>query len=199
MTDIIDRAELRRPQRFTQDGLGWVPWLQPIAEADLTDEQRDALVEPHRAKNAYFRLLARDPAALRARTLTDLDIFGNTDGGLPRADRELSAAVTSRVNGCVFCASVHARVASRESGREEDVQRLLDEGVGAKLGGSWDAIASASAALAATPAAFDASHVDALRSEGFDDQAIVDAIAGAAFFSWANRLMLSLGEPERIG
>ena len=29
-----------------------------------------------------------------------------------------------------------------------------------------------------------------------DDAGIVDQISGAAFFDWANRLMLSLGEPE---
>ena len=35
--------------------------------------------------------------------------------GLPRPERELGAAVASRVNGCVFCASVHARFAEQLS------------------------------------------------------------------------------------
>lgn len=39
-------------------------------------------------------------------------------------------------------------------------------------------------------------HVGALRAEGLDDDAVSDVIHGAAFFNWANRLMLSLGEPE---
>ena len=30
---------------------------------------------------------------------------------------------------------------------------------------------------------------------GLDDLAILDVINAAAFFNWANRLMLSLGEP----
>jgi alkylhydroperoxidase family enzyme len=34
-----------------------------------------------------------------------------------------------------------------------------------------------------------------LREEGLDDLEIADVIHGAAFFNWANRLMLSLGEP----
>ena len=41
-----------------------------------------------------------------------------------------------------------------------------------------------------------ASHLDALRAAGFDEQAVADVIHSAAFFNWANRLMLSLGEPE---
>jgi alkylhydroperoxidase family enzyme len=37
--------------------------------------------------------------------------------------------------------------------------------------------------------------VDRLRRSGLDDLAIADVIPAAAFFNWANRLMLSLGEP----
>ena len=38
-----------------------------------------------------------------------------------------------------------------------------------------------------------------LRMGGLDDAAIADVIHGAAFFNWANRLMLSLGEPAEQG
>ncbi|MBF9337055.1 alkylhydroperoxidase domain protein [Microbacterium lacticum] len=198
MTAIItEYDELARPEAFTQQGLGWVPWLAPVDEDALTDLQRDALIEPARAAMPYFRLLARDPEALRARTLTDLDIFYNVSGGLGRAERELAAAATSRRNGCVFCASVHAAAATRESGREADVQRLLDEGTGADLGDdTWNAVVEASVALADTPLDFGPDHIARLRAAGLGDAEIVDAIGGAAFFNWANRLMLSLGEPE---
>ncbi|ABS04216.1 alkylhydroperoxidase domain protein [Kineococcus radiotolerans] len=194
---VTEHPDLHRPERFTQQSLGWVPWLEPVAEDDLTDAQREALVEPARAKMPYFRLLARDPDALRARTLTDLDIFFNTTGGIGRAERELAAAATSRRNGCVFCAHVHAAAATRESGRGQDVQRLLDDGPSADLGDErWNAIVAASVHLADTPLAFNGDDVDRLRSAGLDDTAIVDVVNGAAFFNWANRLMLSLGEPE---
>lgn len=193
---ILEHPDLHRPEAFTQVALGWVPWVEPVPEDQLTDVQRAGLIEAARAASPYFRLLARDPEALRARTLTDLDIFTNEGGGVPRADRELSAAATSRVNGCVFCASVHARAASRLSGRRDDVQSLLDQGIGAELGERWDAVVVASAALAQTPPAFGTEHIVALRSVGIDDQGVADVIAGAAFFHWANRLMLSLGEPE---
>jgi alkylhydroperoxidase domain protein len=194
---VTDYDDLARPDAFTQDGLGWVPWLEPVAEADLTEQQRDALIEPARAKMPYFRLLARDPEALRTRTLTDLDIFFNVSGGVGRAERELAAAATSRRNGCVFCASVHAAAATRESGRRDDVQRLLDEGTGADVGSeTWNAVVAASVALADTPLAFGAAEVDRLAAAGLDVAEIVDVVNGAAFFNWANRLMLSLGEPE---
>ncbi|WP_235912369.1 alkylhydroperoxidase domain protein [Ruania zhangjianzhongii] len=173
-----------------------MPWLEPLAEDELTERHYDGLVERARGKNPYFALLARDPEVLGARTRADLDIFTNADGGLGRAERELAAAATSRVNGCVFCAHVHARVAARESGRVEDVQRLLDEGAEARVDATWDAVIDASAALAATPPSLGPAQVDQLRAVGLDDQAVADALSSAAFFNWANRLMLSLGEPR---
>ena len=39
------------------------------------------------------------------------------------------------------------------------------------------------------------SALSALVPAGLDDLAIADLIQSAAFFNWANRLMLSLGEP----
>jgi alkylhydroperoxidase domain protein len=183
------------PSAFTRAQLDWLPWLEPLGAEALTPHQVESLVDAARVKSPYFRLLARDPDVLRARTLTDKDIFYNPDAGLPRAERELAATATSRVNGCLYCASVHARHAATYSKREADVDRLLADGVGTDLGERWNAIVAASVALTATPSAFGPEHVDRLRRAGLDDLAIADVIHAAAFFSWANRLMLSLGEP----
>ncbi len=192
---VITHAENKEPTAFTQKQLDWLPWLEPLAEGDFDERRRQALVDPARIKSAYFRLLARDPDILEARTRTDKDIFYNVADGLPRAERELAAAATSRVNGCIYCASVHSRFATSYSKRAEDVQRLLDAGVGIRIDPRWDAVIAASAAMTATPASFDGTHIAALREAGLDDGEIVDVINAAAFFNWANRLMLSLGEP----
>jgi alkylhydroperoxidase domain protein len=173
-----------------------VPWLEPLAIEALEDRHRSALQnESFRIASPYFRVLVRDPEILDSRTRTDKDIFYNTNAGLPRAERELSAVAASRLNGCIFCASVHARFATAHSKRSDDVQRLLDAGVTADLGEPWNAIVDASVALTTTPLSFGARHVERLRQVGLDDLAIFDVIQGAAFFNWANRLMLSLGQP----
>lgn len=197
MTDeTVRRPDVERPERFTQESLGWSPWLEPLPKAEFTDRHWAGVVDRERADMPYFALLARDPEILLARTLTDKDIFYNTSGGAPRAERELAAAATSRLNGCVFCASVHSRFATEQSGRRDDVQRLLDEGVGAELDPRWDAVVAASVALTETPSEFGPAEIERLRAQGLDDVEIADVIGGAAFFNWANRLMLSLGEPE---
>jgi alkylhydroperoxidase domain protein len=187
------------PVAFTRDMLDWLPWLEPMAEQDMTERHLASLVDASRVKSPYFRLLARDPDVLEARTRTDKDIFYNPEAGLPRAERELAAAATSRLNGCIYCASVHARFAATYSKRVDDVQRLLDEGVGAKLDERWEAIVAASVALTALPMTFGKEHIERLRKVGLDDAAIADLIGAASFFNWANRLMLSLGEPATQG
>jgi len=194
--ELAPQPEVTAPPRFTQQQLDWLPWLQPLPEDDFTEHHYEALVQRSRVKNPYFRLLARDPDILRERTKTDLDIFYNTDAGLPRADREIAATAASRVNGCVYCASVHSGFASHHSKRSDDVQRLLDEGVSARIDPRWDAVVDAAAALTATPPRFGAAELSALVDAGLDELEVLDAIMAGSFFNWANRLMLSLGEPS---
>lgn len=191
------QPEVVAPEKFVNHSLGWKPWVAPLEDSEFTDEQRDALIKPERIGMEYFRLLARDPQALKARTLTDLDIFYNTEGGLGRAERELAATVASRLNGCEYCASVHQARSKEEGGDAEAIDRLLDEGVEADLGSdAWDAIRQAAVALTRTPFEFGAEHVEVLREVGLDDLAIIDVINSSAFFNWANRLMLTLGAPD---
>lgn len=191
--------ELPHPDVFTTEQVGWVPWLEPPARDELTQRQLDGLDDERRAASPYFRLLARDPELLYNRTRTDKGIFYNEDAGAPRADRELAAAVASRVNGCVFCASVHARFSGKLSRREDDIARLLEEGVDADLGPRWNAVKDAAIALTQTPIALTTAHVEALQAEGFDALSILDVLQGAAFFNNANRLMLTLGRAVKPG
>ncbi|KQT68976.1 MULTISPECIES: alkylhydroperoxidase domain protein [unclassified Aureimonas] len=193
---LLSRPDHREADRFTQDELNWVPALAPLPVEDLTERHYEGLTERARAQSPYFRLLVRDPEVLGARTRTDKDIFYNGDGGLPRAERELAATAVSRVNGCIFCASVHARFATRHSGRGEEIDRLLRDGVSVDLDPRWNAISAASERLTRTPSAFGAKDVRELREVGLSDDEVADLVFAAAFFNWANRLMLSLGGPE---
>jgi alkylhydroperoxidase domain protein/CMD domain protein len=189
--------QLKRPTAFTVDQLEWSPWLQPLELADANPKQAAAL-EGTRGNSPYFRLLARDIDILTERTATDRGIF-YTPGGAPRADRELSAAATSRLNGCIYCASVHARLAAQLGKRPADIDRLLLKGVvpGTELGldDRWQGVVDLAVALAPTPPVATTQHVAQLREIGLSDLEILDIAQAGAFFAWANRLMLTLGEP----
>ncbi|GGN72654.1 alkylhydroperoxidase domain protein [Nocardia rhizosphaerihabitans] len=197
MTEVRTVETARRPTGFTQDQLDWVPWVEPIALADA-DEQQRPLLEGRRGESPYFRLLARNAEVLAHRSANDKDIFYSREG-LSRAERELAATVTSRYNGCEYCASVHSRFTSQLSKRASDVQRLLDDGVAVRIDERWDAIIDFTAALAARPPRSAHAELARLHLLGFDDADIHDLVLSTASFSWANRLMLSLGEPEVLG
>lgn len=192
---VLTYPDNLEPTVFTRDELGWLPWLPPVPEGDLTERHYAGLVERGRAKSEYFRLLVHDPEVLGARTRTDKDIFYNANGGLPRAERELAAAAVSRHNGCIFCASVHARFAAHYAKRPDDVDLLLKEGVEAPLPDNWSPIAQSAAALSATPLELSEAQLTDLVNAGYDEAKVLDLIYASSFFNWANRLMLSLGEP----
>lgn len=107
--------------------------------------------------------------------------------------------MASKVNGCIYCASVHARKAAHLSKREEEVQRLLDVAPGGVLSAgqqeAWSAQIEFAAALSATPPRADAEQLATLRRQGLSELALLDLVQSTAFFAWANRLMLTLGEP----
>jgi uncharacterized peroxidase-related enzyme len=139
----------------------------------------------------------RDPEILEARTKTDKDIFYNTADGLPRAERELAAAATSRYNGCIYCASVHARFATVHSKRRDDVQRLLDKASAPISARAGMPVVRASGCTRRDAHRIRRAACAELRSVGLDDAEIVDVINSAAFFNWANRLMLSLASRQK--
>ena len=71
-----------------------------------------------------------------------------------------------RVNGCVFCASVHARFAAHHSKRHDDVRPPPRRGHRARLGAAWRRDHRRGRRPHRHPVAFDAAHVDALRAAG---------------------------------
>jgi len=194
------RSGRRSPTIFTQDELSWEPWLAPRQATELSAQERQLLDSFGQLDSDYFRLLAYNLPVLVQRTLTDRGIFF-TPEGLPRAERELAAAITSKVNGCIFCASVHARKASQLSKRNDEIERLLAVDPGEDLSSGfeprWHALIDFAARLAATPARVTAASFERLRDLGLDTLALLDLVQSVAFFSWANRLMLPLGEPFR--
>ncbi|HJB10440.1 MAG TPA: peroxidase-related enzyme [Candidatus Brachybacterium merdavium] len=202
------RTGRTRPTHFTREQLQWEPWITVPEEDELTDEQRDSFASKSSTNSVYFRMLSLTPSVTRARSLLDNAIFLPRDG-LPKAERELSAAVTSKVNDCIYCASVHARKAAALAEREDEVDALLAapldrdlDWIAAELSplwegqdGRWAAIVTAAAELSRPrPSAVP---VAPLRARGLTDPELADLLCAAAFFAWANRLMLSLGEPSQ--
>lgn len=182
---------------FTQGELEWSPWIEPVDLDTATAAQRDALkITPSsRPVGAYSLVLAHDPEALNQRSpLYNGIMFGAR--GLPRAERELGAVATSRLNGCAYCASVHAKRFIELTKEPEVMQRLHAEGVATKLDPRRKAIVDYAAKLTRDPVAIGAGDLAPLRAQGLSDLEILDLTHAVAMFAWANRLMQTLGEPR---
>ena len=180
---------------FTTDEYAWHAWITPVDPATGTEAQVEVIEASVWPNSPYFRLLAWHPASLHARTLVDQAVFLGRPG-LRRGERELTATVVSRVNGCVLCTSVHSRLTITFTRKPDEVNRILDEGVDTELDPRWRAITDAAAALTSVPISFGPGHVRALQEVGLDAAEVLDVVQSGAFFAWANRLMLSLGAPE---
>jgi len=195
---------MTRPMRdFTQGELDWQPWLAPVDLDAATDAQRAALkITPsNRAVGAYSLVLAHDPEALEHRSpLYNAIMFGAK--GLPRAERELGVVVASHINGCAYCASVHAKRFTELTKAPEVMRRIQQDGVQTVLEPRQNAIVDYAAKLTRDPAGITPADAASLRAQGLSDLDILDLTHAVAMFAWANRLMQTLGEattPAREG
>lgn len=189
-------SEVIRIKGFTNEVLDWKAWLDVVDVAQATPEQIAILEESHpKAKvSDYYLFLAHQPEILRQRSAA-FNAIMYAPGGMPRAERELSTAVVSRINGCVYCASVHAQRFEQLAKRTDAIKQVFEDPQTAGTTAREKAIVQFSIALTEDPAQVSAANIQALKEAGLNEADILDLIHSVAIFAWANRLMLNLGEP----
>ena len=188
--------EVIRIKGFTNETLDWKAWLDVVKLDQATPEQIAILEESHpKAKESdYYLFLAHQPEILRQRSVA-FNAIMYAPGGMPRAERELSTAVVSRINGCVYCASVHAQRFEQLAKRNDTIKQVFEEPRTAGTTDREKAIVQFSIELTERPDAVSANSIQNLKDAGLTDAEILDLIHSVAIFAWANRLMLNLGEP----
>jgi CMD domain protein len=181
---------------YTTQSLGWKSWLDVVELDRATPEQIAVLEESHpQAKvSEYYRVLVHQPEILRQRSAA-FNAIMYAPGGMPRAERELGATVTSRINGCVYCASVHAQRFEQLAKRSDVILQVFDDPQRAGTSAREHAIAQFSIALTSAPGTVSAADIQRLQRVGLEPLEVLDLIHSVAIFAWANRLMLNLGEP----
>lgn len=183
---------------FTNDTLGWKAWVDVVDCATATPEQIEVLEMSHpQAKSSdYYLALVHQPEILRQRSEAYNAIM-YAPGGLPRSDRELGALTVSRINGCVYCCSVHAQRYEQMAKRNDTVAQVFDNPRTAGTSDRERAVVAFSIKLTETPDQVNASDMAALRDAGLTPLEILDLLNATSIFAWANRLMMNLGEPVR--
>jgi uncharacterized peroxidase-related enzyme len=189
-------SELIRSNGFTNEVLGWKSWLPTVDLNSATREQTAVLQESHpqAMTSDYYLTLAHHPDILRQRSQA-FNAIMYAPGGLSRAERELASTVVSRVNQCVYCASVHAQRFEQLAKRNDVITEVFADPATAGTTDREKAIVRFAIDLTLEPASLNASHIHALRDQGLDDGQVLDLIHAISIFAWANRLMLNLGEP----
>lgn len=188
-------GEPLRVNGYTSETLDWKAWL-PVLELDQATPAQLAVLEsshPKAKSSDYYRVLVHQPRILEERSIV-FNAIMYAPGGLSRAERELASAVVSRVNGCVYCASVHAQRFEQIAKRNDVIHQVFTEPQGAGTTARERAIVQLSIALTAHPAQFGAAQLQAVRAAGLSNLEILDLVHAVAIFAWANRLMLNLGE-----
>lgn len=111
-----------------------------------------------------------------------------------RAEREMVGVVVSRMNGCAYCLEHHAAGLARllPEGRKIVAERLKAGDDGA-LSARERAMVTFAAKLTREPASMSDADVRAMRDAGLSDREILDVCQAAAYFAYANRIVLGLG------
>jgi uncharacterized peroxidase-related enzyme len=187
---------LLKSHGFTNETLEWSAWLDTVDVNTASAAQLAVLEESHpKAKvSDYYLFLVHQPEILRQRSIA-FNAIMYAPGGMSRAERELGATVVSRINGCVYCASVHAQRFEQMAKRQDVIAQVFENPLTAGTTDRERAIAAFSAELTSSPEEVSAGSVEKLSAAGLNEGEILDLIHSVAIFAWANRLMLNLGEP----
>lgn len=190
MSDLIEI------KGFTNATLGWKAWLDVVSLDVATPEQIAVLEESHpKAKvSDYYLFLVHQPEVLKQRSVA-FNAIMYAPGGMPRAERELGATVVSRINGCVYCASVHAQRFEQLAKRTDAIIEVFNDPHTAGTSERERAVVQFSIELTSHPERVSPASIQALKDVGLTEAEILDLMHSVAIFAWANRLMLNLGEP----
>lgn len=188
-------GEIFEIQGFTNATLDWTSWL-PVQDADTLTAEQDRIMatsHPKAKESDYYMLLIQAPELLEQRSLV-FNALMYAPGGASRAERELASTAVSRVNGCVYCASVHAQRFEQLAKRNDVIVQVFEDPFTAGTTARERAIVQMAIALTQAPASFGSEQIQPLLAAGVTAEEVRDLIGATAIFAWANRLMLNLGK-----
>jgi len=127
-------------------------------------------------------------------------MFGPSE--LSRAERELLAVVVSRANECHYWIRAHADDLRAEGATEELAEHAAHDYRQAELEPQVRCLCDFAVKVTLEPSGITPADVEAVRSEGWSDAAIHDALQVISYFNYINRIADVVGiedEPEWAG
>jgi uncharacterized peroxidase-related enzyme len=170
-------------------------WIRMVADEEATGETAELFEELRRTRGAVFnlhRVHSLHAGSLKA-LLCFIDEVLNKPGALSACDRELIATVVSAENGCDYCTLLHAEALKSELVDPDLPRRAAFDFRSAGLPERQRVMLCHATRLTNAPATIGPEDIDALRSAGFDDAAILEINLVTSYFSYLNRVALGLG------
>lgn len=167
-----------------------------LRERDNLDAEMTAMVRGIEKKYGFMpnfvRLFASDNQRLRAFMVPYMELM-RTDSGLSPLDHELIALVSAHTNGCAYCCAHHGAALRGVSGDPVFAEYIGRNYKLADLSGRQRAMLDFAVMVLTEPESIGDADRDALRAEGFDEEAIWYIASTAAFYAGANRLAAAVG------
>lgn len=141
-----------------------------------------------------FLMLAHRPAEFRA-FFDYHDALMEKDVGLSKAEREMIVVATSAAGQCLYCVIAHGAVLRIRAKNPRLADQLATNYRKAEITPRQRAMLDFAIKLSTRGGEIEEADFATLRAHGFDDEAIWDIGAIAAFFSMSNRLVHLAGTP----
>ncbi|WP_374244236.1 peroxidase-related enzyme [Zoogloea sp.] len=158
--------------------------------ASLPDDVRERILAVQEKAGFVpnvFLTLAHRPAEFRA-FFAYHDALMEKDEGLTKAEREMIVVATSGANQCLYCVVAHGAILRIRAKNPRLADQLATNYRKAELTPRQRAMLDFAMKLALDSASVGDADIDALKAHGFDDEAVWDIGAIAAFFAMSNRL-----------
>lgn len=134
-----------------------------------------------------FLTLAHRPAEFRA-FFAYHDALMEKDEGLTKAEREMIVVATSGANGCLYCVVAHGAILRIRAKNPRVADQLAINHRKAEISERQKAMLDFALKVSLDSAAVSDADIAAVKAHGFDDEAVWDIGAIAAFFAMSNRL-----------
>ena len=163
----------------------------PVPElADLPEDIRARILAVQEKAGFVpnvFLALAHRPDEFRA-FFAYHDALMEKDAGLTKAEREMIVVATSGANGCLYCVVVHGAILRIRARNPRVADQVAVNHRKAEITPRQRAMLDFALKVSQRSAEVGKADVEALHAHGFDDEAIWDIGAIAAFFAMSNRL-----------
>ena len=171
-------------------------YIQTINESEATGnlaELYKRYANPDGSVDNVLKAHALNPESLQAHCALYIQSC-HRPSPVSRIEREIVGVTVSRLNQCTYCQTHHAVGLKRLL--PNDRKHIADELIEANttnLTNRENAMVIYATKLTIEPASITQSDIDDLQAAGLTDREILDTAQTAAYFAYANRIVLGLG------